>query len=266
LGGTAALAAGPAMAQPQRRLFDSHFHIIDPRYPLIANQGYTPPPFPLADYLAEATPLGVIEGAVVSGSVQGYDQNYLLSALGVLGPGWVGVTQVPNDIHDSEIERLAARNVRALRFNMLRGHVDSLDEIVALAIRCHAVGRWHAEFYVDAAELGPHVARLSKLPQISIDHLGMTEAGVPVLLDLVAAGCKVKATGFGRVSLDVPRTLEAIARESPDALMFGTDLPSTRARRPFDAGDIDLIQRVLGPAVAQRAFWDNPRAFYRMNT
>src|SRR5947199_7611376 len=85
--------------------------------------------------------------------------------------------------------------------------------------------------------------------------LGMTEAGVPVLLDLVAAGCKVKATGFGRVTLDVPKTLEAIARKSPDALVFGTDLPSTRARRPFEPGDIDLIERVLGPELARRTFW-----------
>ena len=70
----------------------------------------------------------------------------------------------------------------------------------------------------------------------------MTEAGVPVLLDLVAAGCKVKATGFGRVMLDVPRTLQAIAQANPDALVFGTDIPSTRAERPFEPSDIDLVE------------------------
>ena len=108
----------------------------------------------------------------------------------------------------------------------------------------------------------PHVARLSKLPQLSIDHLGMTEAGVPVLLDLVAAGCKVKATGFGRVKLDVPATLEAIAQKSSEALVFGTDIPSTRAARPFQPSDIDLIEKVLGPALARKVFWDNPVALY----
>ncbi len=89
--------------------------------------------------------------------------------------------------------------------------------------------------YVDAAALQPHFARLAKLPQLCIDHLGMTEAGVPVLLDLVAAGCKVKATGFGRVMLDVPRTLQAIAQANPDALVFGTDIPSTRAEAAIRA-------------------------------
>ena len=65
------------------------------------------------------------------------------------------------------------------------------------------------------------------------------------LLDLVAAGCKVKATGFGRVKLDVPATLEAIAKKNPNALVFGTDIPSTRAERPFLPSDIDLVERVL---------------------
>jgi len=37
-----------------RRLFDSHCHIIDHRFPIVANQGYTPPHFPLEDYLAQA--------------------------------------------------------------------------------------------------------------------------------------------------------------------------------------------------------------------
>jgi hypothetical protein len=59
---------------------------------------------------------------------------------------------------------------------------------------------------------------LSKLPQLCIDHLGMTQAGVPVPLDLVAAGCKVKASGFGRVKLDVPKTLEQVARTIPHGL------------------------------------------------
>ena len=116
----------------------------------------------------------------------------------------------------------------------------------------------------DAAALQPHVAKLSKLPQLCIDHLGMTQAGVPVLLDLVAAGCKVKATGFGRVKLDVAKTLEQVAAKNPNALVFGTDIPSTRAERPFMASDIDLIEKVLGPELATKAFWDNPLALYKV--
>src|SRR4249919_3076363 len=214
LSGSAAvtLSAASGYAQ-QRRLFDSHCHIIDHRFPIVVNQAYTPPHFPLEDYLAKAKPLGVVAGAVVSGSFQANDQTYLMDILPKLGPGWAGVTQIPNDYPDAEIVKLGALGVRAVRFNVFRGRIDSVDDIVALATRAHAVAGWHSEIYADAAALGPHVDRLSKLPQLSIDHLGMTEAGVPALLDLVAAGCKVKATGFGRAKLDVPKTFEAIARK-----------------------------------------------------
>ena len=259
----AAFGATAAMAQ-QRRLFASHCHIIAHRFPIIPNQGYTPPNFPLADYLAQTKPLGVVAGAVVSGSFQGNDQTYLADVLPKLGPNWVGVTQIPNDYPDAEIAKLGRLGVRAVRFNVLRGRIDNVDDIVALATRVHSVAGWHSEMYVDAATLAPHVGKLSKLPQLSIDHLGMSEAGLPVLLDLVAAGCKVKATGFGRLKFDVPKTLEAIARKSPTALVFGTDIPSTRALRPFEPSDIDLVERVLGKDLAQKAFWDNPLALYRV--
>jgi predicted TIM-barrel fold metal-dependent hydrolase len=248
----------------ERRLFDGHCHIIDHRFPIVANQGFTPPEFGLADYLAKAKPLGVAGGAVVSASFQAFDQTYLMDALPKLGAGWVGVTQIPDIYADEEIKKLAAIGVRALRFNLFRGNIESVEDIAALARRAHAIAGWHAEIYADAAALKPHLATLSKLPRLSIDHLGMTEEGVPVVLELVDAGCKVKATGFGRVRLDVPKALEAIARRSPNALVFGTDIPSTRAKRPFEVADIELVERVLGLDLAKRAFWDNPLGLYRV--
>src|ERR1700750_920821 len=160
LAGSAAAALGAtAAAAQQRRLFDSHCHIIDHRFPIIPNQGYTPPNFPLADYLAQARPLGVVAGAVVSGSFQGNDQTYLEDVLPKLGPNWVGVTQIPNDYADAEIARLGKLGVRAVRFNVLRGRIDSVDDIVALANRVHSIAGWHSEMYVDAATLAPHVSK-----------------------------------------------------------------------------------------------------------
>lgn len=263
LAGLAGCAGRSSHRHVAGALFDAHCHIIDPAYPLVPNQGYVPPAYTLAQYRADTRPLGVTAGAVVSGSFHGDDQSYLLAALQRLGPAWVGVTQVPADIDEAEIARLAAAGVRALRFNLFRGRIDGVDEIVALATRAHAAGGWHAEIYADAAALRPHVARLAKLPRIVIDHLGMTEAGLPVVLDLVDAGARVKATGFGRVALDVPAALERIAARSPGALMFGTDLPSTRAKRPFQAEDIALVRRVLGPDLAARALWSNAVDLYR---
>lgn len=180
--------AGCATPQGSGQIFEAHCHIIDRRFPIVPNQGYTPPNFTLDDYLAQVRPLGVSAGAIVSGSFHGFDQSYLRATLPRLGPRWVGVTQVPPDVPDAEIASLKAIGVHALRFNIFRGRIDTVDDIVALATRAHAVGGWHAEIYADAASLRPHVAKLSKLPQIVIDHLGMTAAGLPVVLDLVDAG------------------------------------------------------------------------------
>lgn len=259
-----AALAGCAAPRSGPRVFDAHCHIIDPRYPIFSNQGYVPPAYTLAEYRRDTAPLGVTSGVVVSGSFHGFDQSYLRAVLPALGRDWVGITQVPNDIADREIAELAALGVRGLRFNIFRGRIDAVDDIVALATRAHAVAGWHAELYVDATALKPHVPRLAKLPALVVDHLGMTGAGLPALLDLVDAGTRVKATGFGRVDMDVPKALERIAARNPAALMFGTDLPSTRAQRPFQASDVDLIRQVLGPALTARVLWDNGRAAYRL--
>lgn len=255
--------SGCATIFPKEEIFDAHCHIIDKQFPIIANQGFIPDPFTLEDYKKQTIPLGITAGAIVSGSFHGYDQTYLRAVLPKLGPRWVGITQVPPNISDTEIMSLASIGVRGLRFNIFRGRIDSVDDIVALATRANTVGKWHAELYADTASLKPHVEKLSKLPQIVIDHMGMTEQGLPVLLDLIDAGAKIKVTGFGRVKMNVPKALEQIAARNTNALMFGTDLPSTRAQRPFEASDIELIKSVLGPVIAHKTLWSNAISLYR---
>jgi predicted TIM-barrel fold metal-dependent hydrolase len=113
--GVCSITDGTASPRSRHRLFDSHCHIVDHRFPIIPNQGYTPPNFTLSDYLALTKPLGVVAGAVVSGSFQGTDQSNLMEVLPKLGAGWVGVTQIPTDYPDSEIIKLNAVGVRAVR-------------------------------------------------------------------------------------------------------------------------------------------------------
>jgi predicted TIM-barrel fold metal-dependent hydrolase len=233
-------------------VFDAHFHVIDARFPLVPNQGYLPPEFTVADYLERVAGLGVAGGAVVSGSFQAYDQTYLIDALARLGEGFVGVAQVPASIGDDEALSLHAAGVRAFRQNLYRG--GSLDE--RLARRLHEVAGWHLEVYVD--DVTPLVPRLRDLPRVVVDHLGMSRAGLPALLELVEAGAYVKATGFGRVDHDVPAALRAISAVNPAALLFGTDLPSTRAPRPFEERDLELVREAAG----ERALYQNAADLY----
>jgi predicted TIM-barrel fold metal-dependent hydrolase len=245
-------------------VFDAHLHIVDPHFPLVANDGFLPPAFGVADYLAAAKPLGIVGGAIVSGSFQAFDQDYLVAALAKLGPSFVGVTQLPASVLDHEILELDRAGVRAVRFNQHRGGSEGLDALAAFARRVHRLCGWHVELYADLAALRPaEIDQLGALPQLVVDHLGLSEGGLARLVALAAAGAKVKATGFGRVFVDPELAMEKVAAANPDALMFGTDMPSTRARRPFEPADMALVAGVLGPKLARKAFFETAVALYR---
>lgn len=244
-------------------LFDTHFHIIDPRFPVTENQGFLPPLFPVSDYRERTRNLGVVGGVVVSGSFQGFDTAFMYDALEKLGPAFAGVIQIPADAPDGEILRLNAAGVRGVRFNLVRGGSAGVDDLDRLARRVFEVAGWHTELYADARDLEPVYQTLVRLPQTSIAHLGLSNAGLPLLLKLAENGMKVKATGFGRVDLDVPSALRDLAKANPDCLMFGTDLPSQRARRPFSPSDIDLICEALGEGMVRKVFCDTAARFYR---
>jgi predicted TIM-barrel fold metal-dependent hydrolase len=246
----------------RQRVFDAHLHIVDPRFPLNANDGFRPGLFTVADYQERTQALGIAGGAVVSGSFQGFDQTYLLAALRELGPGFVGVTQVPVSVSDAEILRLAAAGVRAVRFNLRRGGSASVDHLEQLAWRVHRLAGWHAELYVDARDLAELADVLERLPSVSIDHLGLSAEGLPHLLRLVEHGVRVKATGFGRVDFSVPEALRSLMAANPQSLMFGTDLPSTRAPRPFKDSDLDLIGEAIGTGGSEAVLFDNAWEFY----
>ena len=244
-------------------VFDSHFHIIDRRFPLVPNNGYLPEDFTCDDYLRRTRDIPLAGGAIVSGSFQAMDQAYLVDALSTLGPRFVGVTQLPAQVSDDEVLRLNALGVRAVRFNIKRGgseHVERLDE---MARRVYELARWHVELYVDSGELPALKTTLAGLPAVSIDHLGLSKAGFGTLLALVERGVRVKATGFGRVDFDVRTALKEICKANPDALMFGTDLPSTRAPRPYADEDLLLVLDSLGEDLARKVLYQNALELYR---
>jgi predicted TIM-barrel fold metal-dependent hydrolase len=116
----------------------------------------------------------------------------------------------------------------------------------------HEIAGWHVELYAGGRVLAGLEERLRALPRLVVDHLGMDAEALPVLRRL---GCMVKATGFGRVDLDIDATLRAL---DPDRLMFGTDLPGTRAERRFEPADLERVAEIAPQALA-----DNARAWYR---
>lgn len=244
-------------------IFDAHLHIIDPRYPLIENNGYLPEKFTCNDYRNATASYSRVGGAIVSGSFQGFDQSYLINALKELGPSYVGVTQLPATVSDDNIIHLHRAGIRALRFNLKRGGSEQLSQLEYMAAKVWDLCGWHIELYVDSTLLDDLAPRLLTLPAVSIDHIGLSAQGFPALLRLVEQGVKVKATGFGRVDFDVTKALQDLAQANPSCLMFGTDLPSTRAPRAYCDSDRQLVLDSLTQDQAERVLFKNAQEFYK---
>jgi predicted TIM-barrel fold metal-dependent hydrolase len=260
---TKAPAFSAATAPRRLPVFDAHLHIIDRRFPLVPNRGYLPRPFTCEDYRRRMKSCDLRGGAVVSGSFQGLDSRFLVSALETLGPAFVGVAHLPATVSAAEVLEMDRAGVRAVRFNLVRGAASDLRDLERLAHRVHEIAGWHVEVYAAPDMLIDLYSRLAALPAVSIDHLGLGRNGFATLLRLVARGVRVKASGFGRVDFDIGEALRALYSANPEGLMFGTDLPSTRAPRVYSHADLGLVLEALGDTAARQVLYDNAVAFYR---
>jgi predicted TIM-barrel fold metal-dependent hydrolase len=244
--------------------FDSHCHIIDPSYPLTPNQGFSPDAFTSETYMEAMTNLALkpLGGAVVSGSFQAFDTDYLQHALNCLGPNYVGVINLKHNASDDEILNYHRMGVRAVRFNLFRGGSETIDHIEALAHRIYQLCQWHVELYVSADTLMDIKSTLVTLPKISIDHLGLTTKGLDDVLELASFGAHIKTTRFSLLDFDIAKVMREIYDANPNSLMFGTDLPGTRAPRTIDARDIDLIKKTFSETERANVLHQNAYHFY----
>lgn len=246
------------------RIFDSHFHIIDKKFQLLPNNNYVPVEFKISDYKEATKDLNIVGGAIVSGSFHGFDQDYLIDSLKNLGDNFVGVAQLPVDVSDAEILRLNSKNIKGIRFNIKRLDPINKKDIEYFAKRIFDLVGWHCEFYIESSQLGEYYSIIASLPSASLDHLGLSKDEFTKLLKLVEKGVKVKATGFGRINFNPLDAIKKIVSINPESLMFGTDLPSTRAYRPFSMRDVQLINENFSQKIQKKIFYDNAINFYKL--
>lgn len=243
-------------------LLDAHFHIIDPAFPLTPNEGYLPEPFTVSMYQAAVEPFQIMGGVVVSGSFQAFDQGYLLAALKNFGSSYAGVLNLPANTKDEQIVALYQKGIKGIRFNLFRGGSETIDHLLDFAKRIYDLCGMHVELYISGEQIEAHVDLLKQLPKFSIDHLGLTKTGLNALLKLVENGAHVKATGFMRVDFDPLSRMKQISAINPNALLFGTDLPGTRASRLFDISDLQLIQDNFSQKDCEKIIFENAVNFY----
>lgn len=218
------------------KIFDAHFHIIDYNYHIQENNGYTPEEFTYSDYAArtEALDLDVQGGAIISGSFQGFDTDYLQVIEDIKNKDakedFVGIIALPLDVTERKIKELDSIGVAGVRFNIFRGNSASITDLVEFSKRIHAIAGWHVEVQINPDELGTIKGQLKEIPRLSIDHIGLRKSGIEHLYDLADSGVKIKASGFGRLDFEPMPILSNIHHINKNCLMFGTDLPSTRVQ------------------------------------
>ncbi len=247
------------------KIFDSHFHIIDKKFPLIENNGFLPEEFNVDNYKIAVKNLNIVGGAVVSGSFQEFDQSYLIHALKLLGEKFVGVTQIPSNITDEEIIKLHSSGIRAIRFNVKRGGSASIQEIESFGNRVYDLVKWHTEIYIDSKDLKDLMPKILKLKKFSVDHLGLSKEGIVFLKKLVEKGGIIKATGFGRINFDPVNAIHEFIKINPNSVIFGTDLPSTRAPIPFTENDVKKIIDNFETKDIHNILFTNAKHFYRIS-
>jgi predicted TIM-barrel fold metal-dependent hydrolase len=247
-------------------LFDTHFHIIDPRFPIVENNSYIPAPFTSQDYLARLDGIQTVGGAVVSGSFQAYDQTYLVDVLKELGPNYAGVIQLAPTVTENELVTLHQAGVRAVRINLERGGKEQLQCLEEMSRRVFEIVGWHVELYVDSTNLTDKYQKIISLPKVCIGHLGLLKLGFNTLLKLAGQGVHVKASGFGRVDFDVVAALKKLYSVNPKCLMFGTDLPSTRSPKPYHHSDLKLVSDAFECEAAGNIFYRNALEFYKIKS
>lgn len=243
-------------------LFDSHFHIINYDFPLFENNGYKPRQFLVEDYRSQTSYINIVGGALVAGSYHGFDNRHLLNALKKLGAGFAGVAQIAPGITDRELNDMNEAGIRGIRFNLKRRVYTATTELLYLGNKVFNEFGWHTELYTESSKLEDIYDMILNFPSVSIDHLGLTGKGFNTLLKLVEKGVKVKATGFGRVDLDIKAAMRQVNKVNPESLMFGTDLPSTRAPRPFILKDLYLVTEIFDEDSAERILSKNAMNFY----
>jgi len=258
---------------------DCHHHIYDRRYPAHPSATLLPADASLADYRLLQRRLGLQRHVIVQPSTYGTDNRLLLDTLRAAGPQARGVAVLGTEASEAELQTQHEAGVRGVRFNLSFLVGVSADMMVPLSKRLAERG-WHLQVNGTAALLQAHEAALSQLAcPLVIDHMGQLPQ--PAGLQHPAwrlyqrwldgghtwfklSGAYITAQ---RADLsDVGTVAQALLRQAPERLVWGSDWPHPTKKadaKPDDAAYFNLIAQWAPDATLRhRILVDNPAVLY----
>ncbi len=274
--------AGPRLRAP-KGAWDTHIHIIDPRFPLVEAPVYQPPVATVDSYRGVQRRLGLERVLVVQSSTHGTDHACLLDAIAQFGPSARGVAMVDASVTDAELRRLTEGGVCAARFLMTPGGVADWTEVRPLAARVVDAG-WVVNLQIRGAALLERFDLIRRLPgRVVIDHMGNfgpidpDATGVRFLLRLLDTGrvwAKMSAPYAGGAMGPFPYAAatglaQMLVRHAPERLTWGSDWPHTFLTQvhhqpaPDPAALFDLLlDWAADPAIRQMILVDTPNDLF----
>jgi 2-pyrone-4,6-dicarboxylate lactonase len=282
------LAYDPTPSKPTFRLppgtVDVHAHVFGPgdRFPYAPERKYTPVDAPMEVLFARQGFLGIDRTVIVQATCHGADNRALLAALRAAGERARGVATVRDDVTDDTLAELHEAGVRGVRFNFVRRLVDPKPDTYyrSIAERIATLG-WHVVAYFEPADLAERWDLFTTLPtDLVVDHMGRPDVRESVegpefervrtlFRDHPRVWCKVtcpdRLTVSGPPYDDVLPFAQALVRDIPDRVLWGTDWPhpNLKSHMPDDGQLVDIVPRIAPDSAAQQAWLvDNPSRLY----
>ena len=271
---------GPTRFKIPPGAVDTHAHVIGtpPDYPFIETRSYTPPGAPATAYLRMLDLTGMTYGVLVQVSVHGTDNRLMVETLRAHPQRLRGIAVVALDTPERELADLKQAGVVGLRLNVLYGGGVGFDQVENYGALCREMG-WHLQFLIDARDLPPLAARLSRLPvPFVVDHMGhmpvsagVDDPGFQTLVSLARDGAWTNISGAYRLTdagppyRDTIPFAHALVAAAPERCVWGSDWPHvSNWGFMMNVGDLlDLLADwVPDESTRRRMLVDNPHRLY----
>jgi 2-pyrone-4,6-dicarboxylate lactonase len=276
----------PRLALPANAC-DSHVHVFGPRsrFPYAPERSGTPAEAPKETLFALHKRMGITRCVIVQSMVHGEDNRVVEDAIEAGGGHYLGVALVPVDVSRQELQRLASRGFRAVRFNFMK-HLagSSVEQIVQLTPLLAEVGM-HLQVHFDSAlvhTVGQQLMR-SVVPVV-IDHMGRVDANLgeghadfqALMRLLERPNVHVKVSGIDRIEATARagsgyplgvRLARLLVERFPDRCVWGLDWPHPNHTHIPDDGELVNALASIAPTPDEltQLLVRNPQALYRFD-
>ena len=274
--------------KPPKGAVDTHCHVFGPesKFPFAPERKYTPCDASKDQLFKLRNFLGFERNVIVQASCHGTNNDALEDALLSSNNLARGVAVVSPDISQSDLKRLDAAGVRAVRFNFLKRLVDNAprDIFQNIAKKIADLG-WHVVVYVEAQDLEDLAPFLKSLPtNIIFDHMARPDVNEGLnsknfvlfqkLMENEKFWCKTSCPerlsqeGPEKNYSDILPFMGVLIKNYTERVLWGTDWPhpNMKSHMPDDGKLVDIIERIAPTEELQRKLLvDNPMRLYWEN-